>query len=126
MSLNFWCVLDVNKNKFYCNILFYLIVKRLWLWLLMQSVTIHLCKVSHIFLYHIVLCVVWLFLLYFYCYFCNWSFPKTLWSRHSLVMLFHCLSLRNTLGVFRIKTKWRSRENVISALFGRGIHVECL
>ena len=31
MFLKFLYVLDVNKNKFYCNIWFYFIVKRLWL-----------------------------------------------------------------------------------------------
>ena len=29
MFFKFLCVLDVNKKKFYCNIWFYLIVKRL-------------------------------------------------------------------------------------------------
>ena len=54
MFLNFWYVLDVNKNKFYCNIWFYLIVKRLFfylivkLWLLLRSGTIRLVIVSRI------------------------------------------------------------------------------
>ena len=37
MCLNFWYVLDVNKNKFYYNIWFYLIIKRLYLWLFLWS-----------------------------------------------------------------------------------------
>ena len=43
--------------------------------------------------------------------------------------LFHfifCLRSTNTLRVFRIETMWRLRENVVSALFRRRIHVECL
>ena len=54
MFLNFLYVLDVNKNKFYCNIWFYLIVKRLFfylivkLWLLLRSGTIRLVIVSRI------------------------------------------------------------------------------
>ena len=69
---------------------------------------------------------VYVFVLCFYYYFCNWSFRKTLWRRLSLVMFFYyCLSPRNTLRVFRIKMRWRLRENIISALFRRGIHVEC-
>ena len=28
--------------------------------------------------------------------------------------------------VFRVEATWRLRENVVSALFRRGIHMECL
>ena len=48
MLLKFLYVLDVNKNKFYCNIWSYLIVKRLLLWLLFRSGTIRLGIVSRI------------------------------------------------------------------------------
>ena len=52
--LNFLYVLDVSKNKVYCNIWFYLIVKRHFfylivkLWPLLWSGTIHLVIVSRI------------------------------------------------------------------------------
>ena len=54
LLLNFLYVLDVNKTNFYCNICFYLIVKRLFfyfivkLWLLLQSRTVSLVIVSRI------------------------------------------------------------------------------
>ena len=114
------------------------------MWLLTLSCTIHLCKVSQIYvlwviwgggagvvllpkwsnillfhylvLYCIILFFVFacLFVLCFYCYFCSWSFRKTLWRRLSLVISFYyCLSDRNTLRVFRMETTWRLRENVV-------------
>ena len=145
MFLNFWYVLDVNKNKFIVIYDF-----RVQLWLLMWSGIIRLCKVSRpfmwgsfegdcttsqmehyfsILLFSILLCHIGLlcFLYFFSYYFCNWSFWKTLWRRLSLVMSFYyCLSPRNTLRVFRIETTWKLRQNVVSALFRRRIQVESL
>ena len=48
MFLKFLYVLDVIKNKFYCHIWSYLIVKRLSLWLLFRSGTIRIGIVSRI------------------------------------------------------------------------------
>ena len=52
---------------------------------------------------------------------------KALWRTLSLVMPFYfCISPRNTLHVFCIKMMWSILENVVPALFRRGIHVEYL
>ena len=70
MFLKFLYVLDVNKTKFYCNIWFYLIVKRLLLWFLLRSGIICLSIVSLIwswFLRVMILLRKWRVILVFYC-----------------------------------------------------------
>ena len=148
MFLNFWYILDVNKNKFCCNILFYLIVKTLivtpdaiWYNPLLQSYPnllsrgslrgmVLLRKWSVILLFYclvfycviLVCCVCMLVVICFSCYFCNWSFRKTLWRKLSFVMLFYfCLSPRNTLLCSVLK----QCEEYVKTLFRRCFVVEC-
>ena len=95
-----------------------------------------LCKWSVILVFYCLVFIVsyWfmvltcLFVLCFHYYFYNWSFRSTFSRRLSILMSLYlfCLSRKNTLCVFRIETMWRLRKIVISALFWRGIHVQCL
>ena len=144
MFFFFFYVLDVNKNKFYWNIWFYLIVKKLFfylivkLWLLLQSGTVHLLIVSRILScifegddilhrWRVILVFYCLEFYYYYYYFCNWGFWKTLWRRLSLVISFYyCFRPINILRVFHVEKTRRLCENVVSALFWRVIHVQCL
>ena len=54
----------------------------------------------------ILVCSVCLYFNYYYYYFCNWSFRKTLWRRLSLVISFYyCFSPINTLCVFCVERR---------------------
>ena len=142
MFLNFWYILDVNKNKFCCNILFYLIVKTLivtpdaiWYNPHLQSYSnllsrgslsgmVLLLKWSVILSFYclifccviLVCCVCMLVIICFYCYFCNWIFRKTLWRKPSFVMsIYFSLSPRNTLLCSVLK----QREKYVKTSFQR-------
>ena len=49
------------------------------------------------------------------------SLQKTLLS----MSFYYCFRPINTMREFRVEATWRLRENVVFALFGRGIYVEC-